>query len=69
MTEIVTPEPISAQSLRTAAVAELIATSALLTHLDVDGLCGVRYRLREAALGRWCFSRVADGADVIALGQ
>jgi uncharacterized protein len=26
-------------------------------------------QLRAAALGRWCFSRVAERADVIALGQ
>jgi hypothetical protein len=57
MTEIVHPEPLDPQFLRTSAVAELLAYKPLLAHLDVEGLLVLRDRLREPALVATC----ADG--------
>ena len=54
MTESTASEPISAETLRTLAVAELTTIQNLLVYLDLDGLKSVRNRLHSPDLLRVC---------------
>jgi len=54
MTESIAPDPISADTLRTLAVAELTTMQNLLVYLDLGGLQFVRNRLHSPDLVRVC---------------
>lgn len=54
MSESIAPDPISADTLRTLAVAELTTIQNLLVYLDLGGLQFVRNRLRSNDLARVC---------------
>jgi hypothetical protein len=54
MTESAASDPISAETLRTLAVAELTTIQNLLVYLDLDGLTFVRNRLHSPELMHVC---------------